>query len=885
VEEVLYARSAQALSTKRRVYLVAKEFNISNEALIDFLQHLKFDIRNQMSVVTDEAYAEVVKKYGKTAHVSDADREFRKMLRDKRLQEEQKWAAARLELQERIKAVSQLAKRKPRLRKLVEEPVAPTPAVEGAPVQAEEPRPAPAALQEAAAEAKEVAPPKPAHRRVRIVELPVTTEPARRPPEVVEEPKVEEEKVEEAVAAPPVAEAAEAPPQVEEAKPKKKKKRKRQKRVAEAEEEAVPLPPVEEAKKEKLRKRQKRRKPQFTEEEIEKSIRDTLARMADVGRKRPRRRAQEEELEVLPERKVIRVAEYASAAELADLLGVEPAEVIGKCLRLGIMASMNQRLDMDTIVLVASEFGYEVEQVEEFGADLLEAMEEEQDEKDLVPRPPVVTIMGHVDHGKTSLLDRIRQSNIVAGEVGGITQHIGAYEVMVNSKAITFLDTPGHEAFTAMRARGAQVTDIVVLVVAADDAVMPQTVEAINHAKAAGVPIVVAINKVDKPGANPDLIKQQLADHGVLVESWGGKHQCAEISAKTGQGVDRLLEMILIEAELLELRANPKRLARGVIIEARLDKGKGPVATVLVQDGTLRVGAPFVAGQVAGRVRTMFDERGKKITEAGPSCPAQVLGFAEVPQAGDKFVVVSSERESREISQRRQQLHREQEARCMRHKTLDQISKEIRDGRVKQLRVIIKADVDGSVEALTDALMKLSTGEVAVDVVHKGVGAISESDVLLASASDAIIIGFNIRPTIEARELAAKEDIDIRLYNIIYDAVENVKAALEGMLEPVFTEKLSGTAEVRQTFRVPNVGVVAGCYVQSGKISRSDRAKIYRADRLIYEGKIASLKRFKDDVPKVAAGFECGIAIENFSDLHEGDIIETYEVIKTERKL
>ncbi|MGQ9559766.1 MAG: translation initiation factor IF-2 [Candidatus Oleimicrobiaceae bacterium] len=873
------------MSSKRRVYLVAKEFNISNEALIEFLQHLKFDVRNQMSVVSDEAYAEVVKKYGQTAHASDADREFRKMLRDKRLQEEQKWAAARLELQERIKAVSELAQRKPRLRKLVEKPAPPAPPAEVAPVEAREERPAPVG-QEAVAQTKEAAPPKPAHRRVRIVELPLTPEPPKRPAEVPEE---REAKAAEAEVAPaPVEEGRIATPTaaVEEVKPKKKRKRKRQKRVVEQDAEAAVVPPAEEAKKEKLRKRHKRHKPQFTEEEIEKSIRDTLARMVDVGRKRPRRRVQGEgELEVLPERKVIRVAEYASAAELADLLGVSPAEVIGKCLRLGIMASMNQRLDMDTITLVASEFGYEVEQIEEFAADLFEVSDEEEEEKELIPRPPVVTIMGHVDHGKTSLLDRIRQSNIVAGEVGGITQHIGAYEVMVDGKAITFLDTPGHEAFTAMRARGAEVTDIVVLVVAADDAVMPQTIEAINHAKAAGVPIVVAINKIDKPGANPDLIKQQLADHGVLVESWGGKYQCAEISAKTGLGIDSLLEMILIEAELLELRANPKRLARGVIIESRLDKGKGPVATVLVQDGTLRVGDPFVAGQVAGRVRTMFDERGRKITEAGPSCPAQVLGFAEVPQAGDKFVVVSSERESREISQRRQQLHREREARRMRHKTLDQISKEIRDGKVRQLRVIVKADVDGSVEALTDALMKLSTEEVAVDIVHRGVGAISESDVLLASASDAIIIGFNIRPTIEARELAAREDIDIRLYNIIYDAVDNIKAALEGMLEPVISEKLSGTAEVRQIFRVPKVGVVAGCYVQRGKISRTDRAKVYRADKLIYEGKLLSLKRFKDDVREVPAGFECGIAIESFADLHEGDIIETYEIVKTERKL
>jgi translation initiation factor IF-2 len=493
--------------------------------------------------------------------------------------------------------------------------------------------------------------------------------------------------------------------------------------------------------------------------------------------------------------------------------------------------------------------------------------------------------MGHVDHGKTSLLDHIRESNIIAGEAGGITQHIGAYEVSVNGKEITFLDTPGHEAFTAMRARGAQATDIVVLIVAADDSVMPQTIEAISHAKAAEVPIVVAINKIDKPSANPDMIRQQLADRGVLVEQWGGKYQSAEISAKTGQNIEHLLELILLEAELLDLKANPERKAKGVVIESRLDKGKGVVATVLVQTGTLRVGDPFIAGAHSGKVRSLLDERNKRVKAAGPSVPVQILGFNGSPQAGDTFVVLHSERDTREISQKRQQLQREHEHWRSRPRTLDEISRQIKQGEIRQLSVVLKADVDGSLEAITDSLHNLATDEVAVNVIHRGVGAITESDVLLATASGAIIIGFNVRPSVKARQLAEREKVDIRSYNVIYDIIDDVKAALEGFLEPTLIEKNVGTVEIRQTFKVPKIGLIAGSYVVSGKISRHDKIKVYREDRLIHEGSLSSLKRFKDDVKEVAAGFECGVGIERYNDLKVNDIIEAYEIIEEKRTL
>jgi translation initiation factor IF-2 len=631
------------------------------------------------------------------------------------------------------------------------------------------------------------------------------------------------------------------------------------------------------------------------EQEVEKAIRETLAEMVDDSfsaraalRKRKKREREEEEQRMLEERERdrtrVRVTEFVSVGELADLMRVSVAEVIQKCMSLGIMVSINQRLDKDTITLVADEFGFQVDFESEFTSDIL--TDTEDDPSTLRFRPPVVTIMGHVDHGKTSLLDYIRNSNVVAGEAGGITQHIGAYEVTLeDGKQITFLDTPGHEAFTAMRARGAQVTDIVILVVAADDNVMPQTVEAISHAQAAAVPIVIAINKIDKAEANPERIRQQLSEKGILVEAWGGKYQSIEISAKKGTNVDQLMERILLEAEVLELTANPDRLGRGVVIEAELDRGKGIVATVLVQKGSLRIGDSFICGIWSGRVRAMFDERGRRVEVARPSEPVQVIGFDGIPQAGDELVALASERETRDISLKRQQLKREQDFRQRRMITLDDISKQIKEGQVKDLPIIVKGDVDGSVEALSDSLMKLSTSEVQIVVIHKGVGAISESDVLLATASRAVIIGFHVRPNLNARRLAEVEEVDIRLYNIIYDAINEVKSALEGMLAPSISEQVLATVEVRDIFKISKVGTIAGCHVQDGKIIRNNKVRVVRDGLVVFNGGLSSLKRFKDDVREVEQGFECGLALEGFNDVKVGDIIEAYTIVETKRKL
>jgi translation initiation factor IF-2 len=666
--------------------------------------------------------------------------------------------------------------------------------------------------------------------------------------------------------------------------PLRKKRKKPKKRSQDAQEE---LP--------QAKKRRKIKKFEIDQKEVDEAIRKTLLSMDDTvfparasARKKKRKEREQKEEKRLVERSLeknkIRVTEFIAVNELANLMSVPVADVISKCIELGLMVSINQRLNVETITLVADEFGFDVEFEEEYSS---EALEDEPDPSEtLLSRSPIVTIMGHVDHGKTSLLDYIRRTNVVAGEAGGITQHIGAYRVDVgDEKFITFLDTPGHEAFTAMRARGAQVTDIVVLVVAADDAVMPQTVEAINHAQAAGVPIVIAINKIDKPGANPEKIKQQLADRNILVEEWGGKYQCVELSAKSGKNVDVLLERILLEAEILDLKANPDRLARGVVVEAQLDKGRGITGTTLVQKGTLRIGDPFVAGIYQGKVRAMFDERGNKVMEALPSTPVLVLGFEGAPQAGDTFVVVESERQAREVGIKRQQLKREQDQKQVHHITLDEIAQQISIGGVKELPIIVKGDVDGSVEALSDSLMKLSTQEVMVRVIHKGVGGISESDVLLAAASNAIIVGFHVRPNINARKLAENEKVDIRLYNVIYDAINEVRAALEGLLSPVLSEEIVGTIEVRETFKVPKLGTVAGCYVLDGKIARSNKIRLIRDGIVVFEGSIGSLKRFKDDVREVDSGYECGLNIENFNDIKVGDTIEAYKIIETKKKL
>lgn len=642
-------------------------------------------------------------------------------------------------------------------------------------------------------------------------------------------------------------------------------------------------------------KKKKRKKTKIDEKDVEAAIRETLAKMEDsktlgeerqARKKRKRAEREAEEMDATgDEVNILKVQEFISAHELADLMEVEVAEVIKTCLSLGLIVSINQRLDMDTITLVASEFGFQIEKAEAFDTEELEE-EEEEIEKEMQPRAPIVTIMGHVDHGKTSLLDYIRRANVVAGEAGGITQHIGAYEVEVSDKRkITFLDTPGHEAFTAMRARGAQVTDIVVIVVAADDNVMPQTVEAINHAQAANVPIIIAINKVDKPEANPQRIRTQLSEKNILVEDWGGKYQCVEISAKKGLNVEQLLEKILLEAEVMELKAAINVRCKGTVIESRLDKGRGATATILVEEGTLSVGEPFLCGIFAGRVKAMFDERGNTLKKVGPSQPVQLIGFDGTPQAGDQFVVTKNEKVAREMAMKRQQLKREQEHRRVRLMTLDEISKQVREGKVENLPIILKADVDGSAEALSDSIQRLSTGEVKVNIIHRGVGVITESDVLLAAASNAIIIGFHVRPNLNARKLAEKENIDIRYYNIIYDCIEDIRKALEGLLEPEFEDKVTGTVEIREIFKISKVGTIAGCYVLDGKINRTQPIRLLRNGEVVHEGRLASLKRFKDDAREVAAGFECGLTVDNYNDIKAGDVVECYERVETKRTL
>lgn len=640
------------------------------------------------------------------------------------------------------------------------------------------------------------------------------------------------------------------------------------------------------------------KKVELSEAEIEKQIKDTLARLSPMGKsktskhRRDKRQIvsqqiQEEKLQELEEQKVLKVTEFVTANELATMMNVPVNKIIASCMTLGMFVSINQRLDAEAIQLIADEFGYSIKFV---SADVVEALsneEEEDREEDMRPRSPIVTVMGHVDHGKTSLLDYIRKTNVIAGEAGGITQHIGAYEVVLpeSGKKITFLDTPGHEAFTAMRARGAKMTDLAIIVIACDDKIMPQTVEAINHAQAAGVPIIFALNKIDRPGADPDKIKSELANMNLLVEDWGGKIQSQEISAKKGINIDLLLEKVLLEAEMLELQGNPNKRARGTIIESSLDKGRGYVAKILVQDGTIRQGDVVLAGSTYGRVKAMYNERNKLMKEAGPSTPVLLLGLNGAPQAGDMFNVMSSEKEAKELANRRTQLQREQGLRTQKHITLDEIGRRIAIGDFKQLDLIVKADVDGSVEALSDSLLKLSTPEVQVNVIHKSVGQITESDVLLATASNAIIIGFQVRPSMGARKLAEQEQIDIRLYSIIYTAINELKDAIEGMLSPEIQEKIVANLEVRETFKISKVGTIAGCMCIDGKIGRQTNVRIIRDGIVVYTGKLASLKRFKDDVKEVVMGQDCGLNIENFNDIKVGDIIEGYEEIEIKRTL
>ena len=636
-------------------------------------------------------------------------------------------------------------------------------------------------------------------------------------------------------------------------------------------------------------------RPEVSDEEVSKQVKDTLARLTAKGAKSKSAKYRKDKRDAVAERmneefereemerSTLKVTEFVTVSELATMMNVTPTQVITACMNLGLMVSINQRLDAEALVVVAEEFGYKVEFV---SVEIQEAINDDNEDKeeDLVPRPPIVTVMGHVDHGKTSLLDNIRKTNVIEGEAGGITQHIGAYSVELNGQKITFLDTPGHEAFTAMRARGAAVTDVAIIIVAADDSVMPQTVEAINHAQAAGVPMVFAINKIDKPNANPDHIKEQLSQMNYLVESWGGKYQDQEVSAKKGMNLDKLLEKVLLEAEMLDLKANPNKKAQGTVIESTLDKGRGYVSTILVQSGTLHVGDGILSGTYTGRVKAMFNENGKKVESAGPSTPVQVLGLNGAPQAGDTFNVMEDDRSAREIANKREQLQRMQGIMTQKHVTLDEIGRRIAIGSFKELNIIVKGDVDGSIEAMSGSLIKLSKETVQVNVIHAAVGQISESDVLLAAASNAIIVGFQVRPSASARKLAEKEEIEIRLYSIIYDAINDIKDAIEGMLEPVMKEEIVASVEVLEIFKISKVGTVAGCIVREGKLQRNTPIRVIRDGIVIYTGKLGSLKRFKDDVKEVTAGQDCGLNIESFNDIRVGDIVEGYEQVEVKRK-
>ncbi|MFN4911818.1 MAG: translation initiation factor IF-2 [Flavobacteriales bacterium] len=640
----------------------------------------------------------------------------------------------------------------------------------------------------------------------------------------------------------------------------------------------------------------KTEKKEISEQDIQKEIKETLARLSGQGakskssknRKLKResiaQRRQEEIMAAELDEKMLKLTEFVTVSELANMMNVQPTQVISACMSLGIFASINQRLDAETIQIVADEFGFETEFV---SAEVQEAIFVIEDSpEDLIARPPIITVMGHVDHGKTSLLDRIRNANVIEGEAGGITQHIGAYSVCLkDGRKMTFLDTPGHEAFTAMRARGAQVTDVAIILVAADDDVMPQTKEAISHAQAANVPMIFAINKIDKPGANPDKIREQLSQMNILVEDWGGKYQSQEISAKQGLNITELLDKVLLEAEILDLKANPNKNAIGTVIESSLDKGKGYVTNILVESGTLRIGDIVLVGRYYGRVRAMHDENGQTTKEAGPSCPVSILGINGAPSAGDKFNVMEDEKEAKTIAGKREQLFREQGLRTTKHITLDEIGRRLAIGDFKELNLIIKGDVDGSIEALSDALLNLSTAEIQVNIVHKGVGAISEADVNLASASDAIILGFQVRPTSGARKLADAEQIDIRMYSIIYKAIDEIKSAMEGMLSPDIEEKIIGTAEIRETFDITKVGTIAGCYVSSGTIKRTSKVRVIREGIVIHNGELGSLKRFKDDVKEVKHNYECGLNIDKFNDIQIGDVVEAYEEVEVARKL
>ena len=917
---------------KKRVFQVAREFNVSHEALILYFKKLNYDISSRMSLVTEEMYKEVTEKYGKKIEMSEKDFDFKRKLKEKRIRDEAKKIEAQRDYEEKVRTSYLIINEKPKqkTKAKVKSVVVEVPPVEDTIKHVDSVvKPKEQPLKTSKQDKKTIKDTEKtetelvSQKKAAVKSKEDKTDVKKK----IDKKEDIKEKLKKAnIKSIAVDKSADKKDKLEldskskadkdqqgntseESSRRKRKKLKAKDRIAEskkttkkvddsdatknarkkikAEKGTVKTSPADDSKKKKFRKRSKKRKRiQVNEEEVARSIKETLAIMDESSKTKKHKKKIKIDDEDIPEdMNKLSIHEYISVAELAQEMDEESSAVIKKCLELGMMVSINQRLDEDIIMTVSDEFGFEVEILPELGSEKFEEIEDKDDEEFAVSRPPIVTIMGHVDHGKTSLLDYIRKSNIIEKESGGITQHIGAYSVNLRNKNITFLDTPGHEAFAAMRARGAQATDIVILVVAADDNVMPQTKEAISHAKAANVPIIIAINKIDKSNANIELIKKQLADYDVLIESWGGKYQAIEISALTGENVEKLLDCILIESEMLELKANPNRLARGIVIESRLDKGKGVLASILVQKGQLMVGHPFVAGQFSGKVRSLYTDRGKKIKSAGPSTPVQVMGFSGLPQAGDTFVVLETEKDTKEISSKRQQIKREHDFRQMKHLTLDEISRRIKEGQVKELSIIIKGDVDGSVEAISDSLIKLSNDEVAVKVIHKGVGAISESDVLLASTSAAIIIGFQVRSTIKARDIAKQENVDIRLYNVIYNAISDVRDALEGLLDPDFEEDNLSVTEVRDVFRVPKIGQVAGCYIVSGKVTRNDKAKLFRNDKLIFEGKISTLKRFKDDAKEVMSGFECGMTMGSYDDYKVGDIIETYKLTEIKRTL
>ena len=877
----------------QRLSKVAKEFNVGVDTILEFLVSKGIEDLNRNSKILADTYDMLVEEYQPDKKVKAEAKELKKAEVEQKVQQKEEVETLRVSVpkMEGLKIISNVdvgeKKKKAEVKKIKEEPSV-----------VEKPASQTASIEKPALEK----PP---------VEKPAEVEP------IEEKPKKTEEKPEVSVAEP---KKAEEDPKTDDNLVIRAKAKKldgptivSSKKIDLAQFKSQKKKPVAsssskvDTKKKRKRVINKNTRPkpntarrgatpkvELTPEQIQKQVRENLAKLQSGGKnkgaklRREKRQARKEKVEIdlikiEEESKTIQVTEFVTTAEFAQLMSVAPTEVISACFSLGMMVTQNQRLDAETLSIVSEEFGYTIEFV---GAEVQESISQDVDsDEDLLPRAPIVTVMGHVDHGKTSLLDYVRKANVISGEAGGITQHVGAYEVDLNGKKITFLDTPGHEAFTAMRARGAQVTDVVIIVVAADDQVMPQTKEAISHAQAAGVPMVFAINKVDRETANPDKIKEQLSAINILLEDWGGKFQSQEISAKTGQGINELLEKVLLEAEILDLKANPNKNAIGTVIEASLDKGKGYLTTILVEAGTLKVGDYVLAGCYSGKVKALLDEREAKMVNAGPSSPAVLLGLNGAAQAGDKFNVMDDEREAKNIATKRMQLQREQGVRTQKHITLDEIGRRLAIGDFKELNIIIKGDVDGSIEALSDSLQKLSTDLIAVNIIHKSVGQISESDVMLAAASDAVIIGFQVRPSVNARKLAENEQIDIRLYSVIYNAIEELEKAMEGMLSPDIEEKIVCNIEIRETFKISKVGTIAGCYVLDGKMSRNTQVRVIRDGIVVYTGELATLKRFKDDVKEVNAGYECGLSVKNFNDIKVGDIIEGFEEVEVKKTL